>query len=363
MDDSFRYVIKFIIITCVAGLLFEGCGNSLDSAGELNLEENWQLQAFEGENVTFLEPDGDGLLIGTEEGLFQLKDGQFFNLGLNDYEMRGAVRLRGNDLLAAVRTPDFSSGEVTIFKRNDGRNSWEPYLNDYGGEDRITFIFTLESLSPMSDTLIVTASGPMIARSVNGGKNWEVVNGHDWGGYGGLGTLNSPNTTHKNVLWAGGVTGTSSASLLKSTDYGETWENMSAGLSNRSEAVAYDVMNDMNNPDIVLAGLGGVIPASNKVMKSTDGGETWEIALAETGVHAFARSLRNPDLIFASGRDPSTNLFFASTTDFGETWQKEIFEDGPQVTTTNDLAVLTIGGKEMLFLATDKGLFSYTFSD
>jgi photosystem II stability/assembly factor-like uncharacterized protein len=357
MDDSFRYVIRFIIITCVAGLLFEGCGNSLDSAGELNLEENWQLQAFEGENVTFLEPDGDGLLIGTGEGLFQLKDGQFFNLGLNEYEMRGAVRLKGNDLLAAVRTPDFSSGDVTIFKRSDGRNSWQAYLNDYGGEDKFTFIYTFKSISTLSDTLIINASGGLVVRSINGGNNWEIVHGGDWDSFGGLGALNKADNFHKGRVWVGGVSPFSFPWLLKSNDHGETWIDVTQGLSNNTDAVAYDITTNPEDTNLVLVGL------SRYAKKSIDGGETWELSLPETGVHAFARSLRNPDLIFASGRDASAKLFFASTTDFGETWQKEMFEDGPSAVTTNDLAVLTIDGKELLFLATDKGLFSYTFSD
>ncbi|HMB98257.1 MAG TPA: hypothetical protein VKM36_07225, partial [Balneolaceae bacterium] len=331
--------------------------------GELNVAETWQLQAFEGENVTFLEPDGDGLLIGTGEGLFHLNDGQFFNLGLKEYELRGAVRLKGDDLLAAVRTPDFSSGDVTIFKRRDGQSSWEPFLNDYGGEEKNTFIFTLKSLTPISDTLIATASGPLIARSINGGKSWKVMNGHKWGGYGGLGALNSPDTLHKRNVWAGGVSGISSARLLKSTDYGETWKNVTAGLSNGTEAVAYDVISDINDPGLVLVGLGGSFAAANNVKKSNDGGETWETALAETGIHAFARSITNPEVIYAGGRDASTKLFFAFTTDFGETWEKEIFGEGPSVITTNDLEVLMIDGKEVLFLATDQGLFSYTLEN
>jgi photosystem II stability/assembly factor-like uncharacterized protein len=133
------------------------------------------------------------------------------------------------------------------------------------------------------------------------------------------------------------------------------------GLSDNAEAIAYDVMTHPDDPDKVLAGLGGVIAASNKVMKSTDGGESWRLVLEKTGVHSFALSLANPGRIYASGRDASTQLFFASTTDFGETWEKEIFEEGPSVVTTNDLAVMEIGGREVLFFATDHGLYSFRF--
>ena len=112
----------------------------------------------------------------------------------------------------------------------------------------------------------------------------------------------------------------------------------------------------------MLAGLGGAFASSNKVMKSTDGGESWRLVLEKTGVHSFARSLVNPDRIYAGGRDASTKLLFVSTMDFGETWQKEIFEEGPSVVTTNDLAVMDFGSREVLFFATDHGLYSYTMN-
>jgi photosystem II stability/assembly factor-like uncharacterized protein len=119
-------------------------------------------------------------------------------------------------------------------------------------------------------------------------------------------------------------------------------------------------MTHPDDPERVLAGLGGTIAASNKVMKSTDGGENWEKVLENTGVHTFARSLQHPDLVYASGRDPSTKLFFAYTTDFGETWEKHIFEEGPDIVTTNDMEVMIIDGKEVIFFGTDKGLISFS---
>ncbi len=361
-----KHLILLLAMFCLfiaAGMIIAGCGNSVDSlesVGELKPRDEWQLQALEGNNVTFLEPDGDGLLIGTGEGLFQLKEGQFFDLGLSEYEIRGAVRMENNDIIAAVLTPDASSGDVTIFKRRNDRNSWEPFLNDYGGENRITFIFTLKSVSTRSDTLLAMASGPLIARSVNGGNNWEVENGNEWGSYAGYGTFIYSDPVNNNLIWAGGVTGISSPSLFKSEDRGQNWLRIS-GLNNSGDATTYDAISSLENSNWVLVGFGGSFASANNIKKTTDGGETWEISLAETGVHAFTRSISNPDLIFVSGRDPSTNLFFAFTTDFGETWEKEIFTEGPEVITTNDLEVLMIDGREVLFLATDQGLYSYTF--
>jgi len=347
-----RYITYLLIIFAVAG-----CGNSVDSAGDLSISENWQLQALEGVNVTFLEPDGTGLLIGTGEGLFQLRDGKFINLGLNEYEMRGAVRLKGNDILAAVLTPAFSSGDVTIFKKREGRSSWEPYLNNYGGDDKFTFINTLKSASYKSDTLFAKASGAVISRSVNAGKSWSLLNGI-WDAFGGSGIFIKVDPFHSPNTWSGGTGAFFQPYLIKSKRYGdlETWVAMHVDDTDGIGAVTsvFDVVVNSQNKNLVLAGLDGFI------IKSTNEGEKWTISLDNIIARTFSRGLSNPDLIFASGRDPSTNLFFAITTDFGETWEKEIFTEGPEAITTNDLEILMIDGREVLFLATDQGLYSFT---
>jgi len=203
------------------------------------------------------------------------------------------------------------------------------------------------------------ASGPLIARTVNGGNSWEVVNGDDWGSCAGYGTFIYSDPVNSNLIWAGGVTGISSPSLFKSEDKGKNWSRITS-LNNGGDATAHDAISNLKNSNWVLLGLGGPFSVSNNIQKSINGGEIWKISLAETGVHTFTRSITNPDLIFASGRDPSTNLFFAITTDFGETWKKEIFTEGPEAITTNDLEILMIDGREVLFLATDQGLYSFT---
>ena len=40
-------------------------------------------------------------------------------------------------------------------------------------------------------------------------------------------------------------------------------------------------------------------------------------------------------------------------------WEKQIFKEGPDLVTTNDMAVMTIDGKEVIFFGTDKGLFTF----
>lgn len=280
-------------------------------------------------------------------------------LGIKDYEIRGVVRLKDKSLLAGIKRID--SKTAFFWRSPDEGKFWEPFQNNYGGEEGLNYIFRLESTGLHADTLFTRGCGT--ARSTDGGKIWESLSG-SWNCGMGLETLLYIDPFHSGRLWIGRVSGISQAYLWRVSDYGNgEWINITDRLSDNVEAVAYDVITHPEDPDLILTGLGGAIAAANNVKKSIDGGQSWKMVLEETGVHAFARSLQNPNVIYASGRDASTKLFFAATADFGETWQKQIFEEGTSIVTTNDLAVLTVNSEEVLFLGTNKGLYSYTFEE
>lgn len=350
--NTFLY--RFLIICFFPVFILAGCGTT-DFGEPVNLDGSWSSGGLEGIEVNVLEPDGDELLIGTKSGIFFLEENIITSLGLGDYDIRGAVRTGdGSQLVGVSRVDD---DHPAIFRRQSGSSDWEPFQNNYGGDDELNYVYRLESTGKLSDTLFAQGCA---ARSYDGGKTWEPLS-DTWNcSRTGLPVLLFIDSFHSSRVWMGGVTGTSQAYLFKSDDYGETWTNVSDGLSDNVEAVAYDVITHPDDSDMVLAGLGGAVAASNTVMKSRDGGESWETVIEKTGVHTFARSLKKPSLIYAAGRDASTKLFFAYTTDFGESWEKQIFEEGPDIVTTNDMEVMTIDGKEVIFFGTDKGLFSFT---
>lgn len=64
-------------------------------------------------------------------------------------------------------------------------------------------------------------SGLMVARSLNGGESWNLINGKYWDLWGGHSILLETDPYYKKRIWAGGSDPYGLAYLLKSTDAGE----------------------------------------------------------------------------------------------------------------------------------------------
>lgn len=249
----------------------------------------------------------------------------------------------------------------SILRTSNNGTSWHAFVNNFGGEIGFSAVRSFASVGQFSDTLFATGSaGGIIVRSMNGGKSWELLIG-SWDNIGGAGIFVKTNSFDPGKVWAGGVGPFSKPYLIFSDDYGKSWksfESVSKAGEAFSEGVIYDLVTHPLNSDLILVGLEGRL---NGIKKSTDGGKTWQMVLKESSVRSFARSKRNPDMIYASGRSSSGKLFFATTSDFGRTWEKHIFKDGPASITTNDLGVMTIEGEEVLILGTSQGLYNYRF--
>lgn len=122
--------------------------------------------------------------------------------------------------------------------------------------------------------------------------------------------------------------------ILKSTDKGETWENI--GLQD-SQHIGRIII-DKNNPDHVVVGVIGHLYTPNEergIYKSIDGGKTWKKALyidENTGVIDITASPTNPDIMYAAAWErirkawnftgSGINSGIYKSTDAGTTWHK-----------------------------------------
>ncbi|MCA0131142.1 WD40/YVTN/BNR-like repeat-containing protein [Winogradskyella alexanderae] len=122
--------------------------------------------------------------------------------------------------------------------------------------------------------------------------------------------------------------------LLKSTDNGETWENI--GLMDAHHFAPILVHPD--NPDVITVGVTGHLYSPNNergIFKTNDGGKTWEQKLfvdEMSGIIDLQHSPYNYNIMFAtswtkdrkawnfSGNGSNSGIY--KSTDAGETWQK-----------------------------------------
>jgi photosystem II stability/assembly factor-like uncharacterized protein len=132
-----------------------------------------------------------------------------------------------------------------------------------------------------------------------------------------------------NVIYAGGADG----GVLKSTDGGVTWDMLTDHFPTLSVG---DVAIDPNNPNAVYAGLGEANLAGDNydgdgLYRTTDGGATWvNIGLSQTKrIGRVAVHPSNSDIIFVAGAGAQFSADSARgvyrTTDGGTTWAKVLY--------------------------------------
>ncbi|RFN59012.1 WD40/YVTN/BNR-like repeat-containing protein [Marixanthomonas ophiurae] len=122
--------------------------------------------------------------------------------------------------------------------------------------------------------------------------------------------------------------------LLKSTDKGETWQNM--GLKG-SHHISKILINPSNPDEVVVSAVGHLYSTNEErgVYKTVDGGKTWNKTLFvndESGIIEMDRDPNNFDLLYASSweKDRKAWNFTGSgegsaiykSTDGGDTWKK-----------------------------------------
>ncbi len=114
---------------------------------------------------------------------------------------------------------------------------------------------------------------------------------------------------------AGGSAGYTGILLVKSTDYGDTWEH----IYPPGPAIAFDFDVDSTNSNFGMI----FVSHGREISRSLDGGSTWSI-VHEDGWNYFSKIVYDPNssLVFAAGGDgldtSSAVLFFSE--DLGENW-------------------------------------------
>ncbi|HLR76850.1 MAG TPA: hypothetical protein VK106_04270, partial [Balneolaceae bacterium] len=307
---------------------------------------------------SFVQYEGT-LYTSTSKGLYRKEKTDKFwtSLGLQEKKVLDVVFIPGGDMVALVRINDFSGGIPSLYLSKNGGQSWRPYMNNFGGKSgKYTKIGSIVAASQPSDTLL--AFGASIARSVNAGKSWELIAG-DWNAWGGSSGLLVRDPYHPCHLWGGGTSAILTPILVKSEDCGGTWRGIQALKD--IESITRDVVVKPTNADVVLVGFTSSVATGNVIRKSIDRGKHWFTVLDSTGVFALEQSVRDPVTVYAAGGNRTGRLFFYLSPDFGKSWKMVKIASEENDFRVNDIISIMKNDREVLYLGTNKGIYSYTF--
>ena len=283
-------------------------------------------------NIVYVGTGTDGLrsnIIGGK-GVYKSVDAgkTWEHIGLRDVGQIGAVEIDPTNSnivwVAAIGNAFKPNPERGIYKTIDGGVTWEKVL--FISEE--TGFADLELL-PGNPNIVYAAAWKAqrtpwtiisggenteggIYKSINGGKDWvKLENGLPKGLIGKIDLAVSP--TDSSILYAVIEAPEDEGGVYKSVDQGKTFKQTSSkeGLVNRPFYYT-NIELDPTNPDIVYSN-------ANPLLKSIDGGKTWETMSVPHGDnHDIWLNPNNPDLLIQSN-DGGANVSHNG----GKTWSTQ----------------------------------------
>ena len=301
------------------------------------------------------------IYVGTNDGIYKKNlinnDTIWYSLGLQGRSVTDFILFNNDTILVSTVASNLNEDTVSIFITYNSGDSWINFQNGFGGTSELYTCSALEINLNAPDTLFARL-GVCMAKSIDGGMTWEEKY-MDWfiGGFQDFIFDINPNIPH--VIWAGGETGFYQPYILKSIDYGNTWQEIliEAGGDN----ACYSLLTNPNNNNEILVGMEG------QIIKSTNGGENWN-TIYNSSTYDYIIDMEispnNSDLVYATGSKGGVGggaLFFYKSEDFGTSWETENYQLNNNIITF-DLGVNSENDVDELFFATNKGIFQFSDS-
>jgi photosystem II stability/assembly factor-like uncharacterized protein len=219
-------------------------------------------------------------------------------------------------------------GSGGVWKTTNAAVTWEPIF-----DDQASYSTGCVTIDPGNPHIVWVGTGDGVYKSTDGGNTWKNMGLKESEHISRI----IVHPENSNVIWVaaqgplwnkGGERG-----LYKSTDGGETWKKT---LGDDEWTGATDIAMDPRDPDVLYAAtwqrhrtvaayMGGG-PGSG-IHRSTDGGETWEelskgLPKSNMGKIGLAISSQQPDIIYAAIELDRTTGGVYRSTDRGASWEK-----------------------------------------
>jgi len=312
------------------------------------VQAQWRYLGPGDLRVQALKSHDSILYAGTSNGVYRFSAdaGAWTPLGL---EGRDVISLHIFD--ADTMLAGFESGDQSIYRTTNAGASWEPFQNDYGG-DEFHPAFEFAGVPGSKYELFATGIS-VIAKSDDAGLHWRPVwLDWNWMAMGMYFVVFDP--LDPSVVWAGGEAAIFAPWLLKSIDGGENWDMLDiyGGGDNRCHDIAI-------HP---LSGDTAWVSMEGLVRKTIDGGMTWQTVL-ENNYYLYeieADPLR-PNTLYCSGAQGMLQLPMFITYDGGVSWDTLY---APDLAYNGCLAMVLQAGDTVntLFLGTHHGVYEFTDS-
>jgi hypothetical protein len=283
----------------------------------------WLYLGLGGKVVNELKTANQTIYACTDAGIYDRQiartDTQWTFMGLQDKSVNGLVSISPDTLLASTWMSGVGGDTISIYRTVDGGASWQPYHNGFGPAEFPREAKDLERSPDLPNVIFATGSHAFLAaKSDDLGASWRPTLG-DWYAAA-MGThFVHVDPAMPSIVWAGGETAFYSPFLMKSRDWGESWQwSYSGGLDDNA---CYCIATAPADTNVAFVGTEG------EILKTEDGGDTWSSVYSPGGYPYFYGVVVSPlrhDCVYAAGgrnSGPPQDLILHISEDGGTSWQ------------------------------------------
>jgi len=234
-------------------------------------------------NIIWAGSPSGGIWKSTDRGLtWTSNSDQFVNLGVSDIAIQDS-----NPNIMYIATGDRDAGDTPsygVLKSTDGGNTWAPTGLAFALNQNLLVTAILINQDNPDILLAGTTNG--IYKSTDAGANWTVMNSTK------IDDMNYKPGDY-NTIYATGYTGGGNWRVIKSTDGGDTWNTSHSGIP-VGDMSRMRLAVTAANPEVVYVVGAGSDQSYRGVYKSTNSASSWTEMSSSPNILGYAVDALEP---------------------------------------------------------------------